>query len=88
MDAPAPIIPVDLEAAVALHHGGPVTVPGQQGDLVVMTVEIFRDMMGVGSDADFAASVASLRTSLAQATAGKSIALDEAVQRLNQKYGT
>ena len=46
----------DVEQAVARNHGC-VRVAGQKASYVVMSIEIFRDMMGVGSDDDFAASL-------------------------------
>jgi hypothetical protein len=87
METSPPILPAEIESVVALHHGGPVAVAGQNGDHVVMTAAIFRDMMGVGGDEEFAASVAALQKSLAQAAAGQTMSLEEAVQRLATKYG-
>ncbi len=53
-----------------------------------MSMAIFRDIMGVGSDVEFAKSVAALETSLAQAAAGDTMSLDEATSKLAQKYGS
>lgn len=80
-------LPPEIQSAVISHHGGPVAVSGQQGDHVVMTMAVFRDMMGVGSDDEFAKSVESLRISLAQAAAGQTMSLEEAAARLTEKYG-
>lgn len=80
-------LPPEIEAAVAQQHGGPVAVPGQQGEHVVMTMAVFRGMMGVGSDDDFDRSVAALQRSLEQAAAGETISLEEATEKLTQKYG-
>jgi hypothetical protein len=88
MDMAHTTLPVEIESAVALHHGGPVAVAGQSGDHVVMSMAIFRDLMGVGGDEDFAASVAALQSSLAQAAARQTMPLDEAARRLAQKYGS
>ncbi len=87
MDTARHLLPVEIESAVALHHGGPVTVAGKHGDHVVMSAAIFREIMGVGSDEEFAASVDALKESLAQAAAGQSMTLDEVAQRLTEKYG-
>lgn len=81
-------LPSDIQAAVTSQHGGPVAVSGQQGEHVVMTMAVFRDMMGVGSDEEYARSVESLRISLAQAAAGQTMSLEEAADKLAQKYGT
>lgn len=87
METAFPHLPAEIEAAVAAQHGGPVAVPGRQGEHVVMSLAIFRDMMGVGSDDELARSVADLRTSLAQAEAGDTLSLDEVRQKLTDKYG-
>jgi hypothetical protein len=80
-------LPPDIQSAVISQHGGPVAVSGQQGDHVVMTMAVFRDMMGVGSDDEFAKSVESLRISLAQAAVGQTLSLEEAAAKLAEKYG-
>jgi hypothetical protein len=87
MEPSHPMLPADIEAVVAQHHGGPVPVTGQNGDHVVMSAAIFRDLMGVGCDEEFAASVAALQKSLAQVAAGQTISLEEAAHRLAAKYG-
>ena len=69
------------------RHGGPVPVPGEQGDYVVMTMGNFRDMVGVGDDADFSASVDALKVSLDQAKAGKTMPLSDVLPRLQEKHG-
>ena len=80
-------LPPEIQSAVSSHHGGPVAVSGQQGDHVVMTMAVFRDMMGVGSDDEFAKSVESLRISLTQAAVGQTLSLEEAAAKLAEKYG-
>ena len=80
-------LPIEIEAAVAAQHGGPVTVSGSQTEHVVMSMAIFRDLMGVGSDEEFEKSIADLRLSLAQAAAGESISLEQAREKLAGKYG-
>ena len=87
METSFPYLPPEIEAAVAAQHGGPVAVPGQQGEHVVMSMAIFRDMMGVGGAQEFERSVADLRISLAQADAGDTMSLDEVRNKLTDKYG-
>jgi hypothetical protein len=87
METTFPHLPPEIEAAVAAQNGGPVSVTGQHGEHVVMSLAIFRDMMGVGTDEDFARSVADLKISLAQAEAGQTLSLDEVRKRLTDKYG-
>ncbi len=52
-----------------------------------MSMATYRDLLGVGSDDEFARSVADLKISIAQAEAGETMSLDEARQILNDKYG-
>lgn len=78
-------LPKEIEVAVAQQQGGPVAVPGQMANYVVMNAEVYRDQMIAGSDADLEASVASLRVSLAQAAAGATLPLDTAAARLTEK---
>jgi hypothetical protein len=87
METIFPQLPPEIEAAVAAHHGGPVSVTGQQGEHVVMSLAIYRNLMGVGNDEDFARSIADLTVSLSQAEAGQTLSLDEVRKRLTDKYG-
>jgi hypothetical protein len=87
METSFPSLPPEIEAAVVAQHGGPVSVPGQQGEHVVMSMATFRDLIGVGSEEEFARSAADLQISIAQADAGKTMSLDEVRQKLTDKYG-
>jgi hypothetical protein len=42
-------------------HKGCVEVEDAQGKCVLMSIEVFRDVMGVGTDRDFGESIAALR---------------------------
>lgn len=77
----------DTEAEVLRSHGGPVPVPGKQGQYVVMTMDIFRDMAGIGDDADFQASVTAIQASLADADAGRTMPLADVLPKLQEKHG-
>ena len=61
---------------------------GHEGEHVVMTMAVFRDMMGVGSDEEYGKSVDALKISLAQSAAGQTMSLEEAADKLAQKHGT
>jgi hypothetical protein len=52
-----------------------------KGNHVVMSLQTHRELLGVGSEEEFAESVASLRISLTQAAAGQTISLNEAAGR-------
>ena len=45
----SPLAP-ETEAVVLAQHGGPVTVPGSQQDYVVMTMQAYRDLLGIGTE--------------------------------------
>ena len=54
---------------------------------VLMSIDVYRELMGVGSDEDLAESLAAIDEGMADVRAGRTMTLDEAVQRLNEKYG-
>jgi hypothetical protein len=54
---------------------------------VLMSIEMYRELMGVGSDADLADSLAAIDEGMADVRAGRTMSLDEAIRRLNEKYG-
>jgi hypothetical protein len=87
MDYALPLLPSEIEAAVAAQLGGPVAVPSRQGDHVVMSMAAYLEMLGIDSDEEFRRSVADLRISLAQAESSETLSLDEVRQKLIEKYG-
>lgn len=87
METSFPMLPAEIVAAVAAHHGGPIKVPGQQGDHVVMTMEAYYDLIGISDAEEFERSVAEIKISLAQVAAGETISLEELRARLSEKYG-
>lgn len=88
MESTFPMLPIEIEAAVAAQHGGPVTVPSRQGEHIVMSMAAYRDMLGIGTDEEFDRSIHDLKLSLAQAAAGETLSLDEVRQKLTEKYGS
>lgn len=87
MSSEFPPLPSDLEAEVLRTLGGPVALPGENGEYVVMTMDKFRDFVGVSNDAEFAASVEALKTSLDQAQSGATMPLAEVLPKLQEKHG-
>ena len=53
---------------------------------VVMSIDIFRDMMGVGTDEEMAASVVALKRSMQEARAGETRLMTDALDDLGRKY--
>ncbi len=60
----------EIEQAVEQNHGC-VRIPGQNTSYVVMSIELYRDMMGVGSDEELAASLKAIDEGLADIDAGR-----------------
>lgn len=67
----------------ALQESGGVVC---ESSFVIMTIEVYRQIMGVGTDEELAASVAGLRDSMAEARQGKTRPLTEALDDLGRKY--
>lgn len=72
----------------ALHEqNGFVQAEGTDGKVIVMSLQVYRETMGVGSDAELTESLKAIDQAMADLKAGRSIPLDEARQRLNTTYG-
>jgi hypothetical protein len=88
MDSTFPILPIEIEAAVAAQRGGPITVPSREGQHVVMSMAAYREMLGIGTDELFDESVRDLKISLAQAAAGETLSVEKVRQAFTDKYGS
>jgi predicted transcriptional regulator len=60
----------DIERAVEQNHGF-MQVEGQRTSYVVMSIDAYREMMGVGSDEELAASLKAIDEGLADIEAGR-----------------
>jgi PHD/YefM family antitoxin component YafN of YafNO toxin-antitoxin module len=78
-----PIAP-ETEALV-LQHGGPLTIAGQNGDIVMMRSDVYIAMLGL-SDSDEVETLASVRRGLADVDAGRTQDLDEAFDELDARH--
>jgi ribosome-binding protein aMBF1 (putative translation factor) len=76
----------ELNRALDEHHGF-LKVEGQQGDAVVMSMQLFREMLGVGSDEQLAKSVQAIVEALADVEAGRTMPMDDVFRELDEKYG-
>lgn len=52
------------------QHQGFLEVEGGGAEYVVMSMQVFREMMGVGSEADYRTSIEAIREGLADIEAG------------------
>lgn len=59
----------------------------QGGTYVLMTMNVFRDMMGVGTDEEMTASLQALEEGIADVEAGRTLPQDQVFRELDQKYG-
>jgi hypothetical protein len=81
MDTPQMPIGPDTEFLLQ-QHGGPLTIPGQQGEYVIMRSDVYHAMLGL-SDADEAETIASVRRGLADLEAGRVRDLDDVFKDLD-----
>lgn len=71
----------ELRQALDASHGC------LQGEgYILMSTEVFRNTMGVGSDEELADSLQTIEEAMADLNAGRTISLDEAKKQLAEKY--
>jgi PHD/YefM family antitoxin component YafN of YafNO toxin-antitoxin module len=75
----------DQRQAVDQHHGF-LEVEGGGAAYVVMSMQVFREMMGIGSEASYQASLAAIREGLADVEAGRTQPIDDFFQDLTRKH--
>lgn len=88
METNQPSLPLEIEAAVAQHHGGPVSIVGQHGNYVVMNADVYSGQMTEATAAEHADSLAAIKRSLAQAAAGQLEDVEHFFEELEQRYET
>jgi hypothetical protein len=81
-----PQLTPEAEAAVEATHGGPVSLLGQNSQYVIMRMDVYRELMGVGSDADFAASVDAIREGLEDVRAGRTRPARDFLEELGRDH--
>jgi hypothetical protein len=86
MDLTNHVLPADIEAAVQASHGGPVSIPGQHGNYVVMNAEVYGGVLEATPE-ELADSISAIKRSLAQAAAGQTRDADEAFDEIEARYG-
>ncbi|HXY35286.1 MAG TPA: hypothetical protein VEI07_13730 [Planctomycetaceae bacterium] len=75
----------ELSRALDEHHGF-LKAEGTGGKVVVMSMQLFRELMGVGSDEQLAESVKAIEEGLADVEAGRTIPMDQVFRELDEKY--
>jgi len=76
----------ELDRALDEHQGF-LKAEGQQGEVVLVSMARFRELMGVGSDTELAESVKAIEEGLADVEAGRTVPLDQVFRELDAKYG-
>lgn len=77
-----PELTSEQQSALQHNHGFV-----QGGSYVLMTVDMYREMMGVGTDAELAESLSAINAAMQEIEAGRSLTLEEAQQKLDSRYG-
>jgi hypothetical protein len=72
--------------AVDEHHGF-LEVEGGGTAYVVMSMQVYREMMGVGSDAEYRASLDAIREGLEDVEGGRTRSIEDFFQDLDRKHG-
>jgi len=72
--------------AVDSHHGY-LEVEGGGSRYVVMSIQAYREMMGVGSEAEYQASLAAIREGVEDIDAGRTRPVDDFLHDLDRRHG-
>ncbi len=76
----------ELESTLEEQQGGPIILDGQKIHMVVMSLDVYRDMVGIGSDEQLAASLAAIEEGIQDMQAGRTRPFREALDDLARKY--
>ncbi len=82
----APRINEEINQALSEQHGF-VQAEGTDGKVIVMSMQVYREMMGVGSDEEMADSLKTIDEAMADIDAGRTVPMDQVFQELDDKYG-
>ena len=77
---------LEIQEFVEQQHGGPVHLSGT--NVVVMSVDVYRDIMGVGTDAELQTSLQAIRAGWKAVEEGRTRPFREALNELGRKYET
>jgi hypothetical protein len=79
-----PRLSTELEAAV-LENSGVLRVPGERDSYVVMTLQAYRDIAGVGTEAELAESLGAVAEGLADIEAGRTRPYQDVLAELRRR---
>jgi hypothetical protein len=69
------------------QQGGPLQIAGSQGKYVVMRLDVYDAMLGIGEDEE-AETLASVRRGLADVDAGRTHEAQEVLAQLRSRYAS
>ncbi len=81
-------LPDELRNAVSARPLAPLEIIDEQSQVeltVVMPMQVYREMMGVGTDAEHADSLAAIHEGLADVDAGRTVPADQFFRDLDRK---
>ncbi|QDU42878.1 hypothetical protein Mal52_13470 [Symmachiella dynata] len=81
-----PRINDEINQALSEHHGF-VQAEGPDGKVIVMSMQVYREMMGVGSDEEMADSLRAIDEAMADIEAGHTVPMEQVFLELDEKYG-
>lgn len=76
----------EQKKAVAQHHGF-VEVDGSEDSYVVLSRQVFREMMGVGSDDEYLASLKAIEEGLSDVAAGRTRSMQDFFSEFDRRHG-
>jgi hypothetical protein len=76
----------ELRQAVEAHRGI-LEVDAGESTYVVMLMKVYRELMGVGADDDYHASLQAIEQGWADIQAGRSRPVGDFLSEFNRKYG-
>lgn len=82
-----PRLTPELRAAVEQRQGGPIRVEAEGAAFILMSIDAYRSMMGVSSDADLADSLAAIQRGMDDVRAGRTRPAREALDDISARYG-
>jgi hypothetical protein len=74
----------NIEQVVAEQHGGPIHIQGT--NVVAMSVDVYRDMMGVGTEQELQESLAAIGRGWQAVQQGNSRPFRDALDDLGRKH--
>lgn len=84
--AMTPRISSELDQALTRQNGF-VQADGADGKVIVMSLRVYREMLGIGTDAELEESLKAIEEGTADIEAGRTIPMEQVFRELDEKYG-